>query len=234
MHPPQRGLDSIAGRQECAYIMTDAAGARGKGPLDVKTVRDRFRHLRSAASLGGTSQQSMPSRASIDTCSSPKALQHSPLKMASVAADSSPQKPQSRHPQGTPVRTASSAHAYSEVQHSAEPSQTFQLPEPHRTAVSEASILKDFRDHKEALQAKSGRCQETPGPSAAGQDAQNDRAETQQRASEIAQKAGSLAVETGTAAEMSNHGSAASWQRQIQVCSSRVCGLQVGSHTHLK
>ena len=41
-------------------------------------------------------------------------------------------------------------------------------------------------------------------------------------------------METAIAAEMIYHGSTPSLQRQIQVCSSHVCGLQVGSHTHLK
>lgn len=222
------------------------------GSLDVRSVRERFRHLHSAASLGGASQQSMPSRASIDAYSSP--------------VDASPWNGQSKQlpqPQGAP---ASEASILQDFRQSREASprlgQGRQLPHPQGTPVSEASILEDFRQHREALAEASPRLgledrllpqpQGSPDSKASAlqdvtqrretvqagsssglpalsmtmseQDGWDGRETAQQTATSQAKAGGDSAAAAEGTATQGNH---VSLQRQIQVCSSRVCGLQV-------
>ena len=233
--------------------------------LDVKSVRDRFRHLHSAASLGGTSQQSMPSRASIDAYSSPMASQQSTLKPV-VRAEGSPRHGQDSvlpQPQGASAGEPSILRDFRQSREaSPRLGQDRQLPQPHGTPVSEASILEDFRKHREALAEASPRLGQTrqlpqpqgsPASKAILQEFREYREAVQARAglgsgqpaltaqsSEqkhepgmgMTRQAESLQAEAvGNAApaaeEVMRQEKHTSLQRQIQVCSSRVCGLQV-------
>ena len=242
------------------------------GSLDVKSVRDRFRHLHSAASLGGASQQSVPSRASIDAYSSRRPSQHSTLK-PSALAEASPAHSQVRqlpHPQGAPVSKASiledfrqsresslllgqnrqlpqpqSPHAIEAsiledfrqhrealAQASPKHGQTGQLPQPQSPPVSEASILEDSRQHKQAVPARAassnGQARHEVKPPE--QDGQEGRAATRQAAAPHAESASDSGLAAEGEAQQGNH---IPLQRQIQVCSSRVCGLQVCHQTQL-
>ena len=146
----------------CKEVALPAGGGRSMRSLDVKSVRDRFRHLHSAASLGSASQQSLPSRASIDAHSSLGASQRSAPKPTSLlGADS-------------------------------KPGQHRQLPQPHGAPASEASILREFKKHREALQAGKGSSDREPAPE--GQAARQDAPEAAQQAAVQAEATSTTAM----------------------------------------
>ena len=175
-----------------------SAGHGARKSLDVRSVRERFRHLHTAASMGAASQHSMPSAASLDAqlCPSP---------------GFSAQSVQLPAPKDTAASTANSqkcmpSKALSDARQETESPQHVQLPQPHSAAASKASILRDFAQHKEAqLSAEPGKSQGTAGVLGNGSD-----------------------VAYRGAAAGASSASATPVQRQIHVCSSRVCGLQVG------
>ena len=176
-----------------------SAGRGARQSLDVRSVRERFRHLHTAASLGAASQHSMPSAASLDAqlCPSP---------------GFSAQSVQLPAPMDTAASTATSqqcmpSKALSGARQGTESPQHVQLPQPRSAAASKASILRDFAQHKEAqLSAEPGKSKGAAGVLVNGKQ---------------------LAKEGNTAGASS--ASVMPVRRQIHVCSSRVCGLQVGS-----
>ena len=176
-----------------------SAGRGARQSLDVRSVRERFRHLHTAASLGAASQHSMPSAASLDAqlCPSPGLSAQSvqlPAPKNTAASTATPQK-------------CMPSKALSDARQGTESPQHVQLPQPHSAAASKASILRDFAQHKEAqLSAEPGKSKGAAGVLVNGNDVP-DR--------ETAAGASSAGVPPV--------------QRQIHVCSSRVCGLQVGS-----
>ena len=202
------------------------------GSLDVKSVRERFRHLHSAASLGGASQHSMPSRASIDAYSSPRASQQSTLKQASPV-DACSRHGLSRqlpYPQGAPASAATILEAFRQHREAlAEASSRHGqeerlLSQPQGSPVSKASVLQDCTLRREAVQAASSNGLPAPGMQASQQDAWNGGEPAHQAATSQAEADGhSDAAAAGTVRQ----GITAPMQRQVQVCSSRVCGLQV-------
>ena len=113
-------------------------------------MRERFRHLHTAASLGATSQESMPSPASMDAqlCPSPVLSAQSgqlPVPQNVAASTATPQK-------CTPSK------ALSEARQSTKSPQRVQLPQPASAAASRASILQEFAQHrKEQHSPESGK-----------------------------------------------------------------------------
>ena len=176
-----------------------SAGRGARQSLDVRSVRERFRHLHTAASLGAASQHSMPSAASLDAqlCPSP---------------GFSAQSGQLPAPKDTAASTATfqkcmPSKALSDARQGTGSPQHVQLPHPHSAAASKASILRDFAQHKEAqLSAEPGKSRGAAG----------------------VQVNGKQLAKEGNAAGAGS-ASVLPVQRQIHVCSSRVCGLQVGS-----
>ena len=193
--------------------------------LDVKSVRDRFRHLHTAASMGGTSQQSMqtassiPSRASIEAASAAKSLGPStPDRVASAEV----QPARSAAQQGTPKQATAVPGA-------------LQLPAPHEATVTEASILQDFAQHRKAQRGTAALSSELDAAPKAGNShvAQNGSAKAPKQVAGLhAGQAASAAADNESTGQDAGKGGASAGQRQIYVCSSRVCGLQARFRTH--
>ena len=189
----------LNGLQDTYREQTMSAGRRAQKSLDVRSVRERFRHLHTAASLGAASQQSMPSAASMDahTCPSP---------VLSARSVQLPAPPDAAVSTATSQRCTPS-NALSDARQRTESPQHVQLPQPHSAAASKASILLDFAQHKKAeLSAESGRVKGTAGVLVNGND--------------VADKSNAAGASSARVLPE---------QQQIHVCSSRVCGLQVRS-----
>ena len=164
----------------------------------MRSVRERFRHLHTAASLGAASQHSMPSAASMDAQLGP-------------SPDLSAQGMQLPAPKNAAASIATSqsctpSKVLSDVRQRTGSPQHIELPQPHSAAASRASVLRDFAQHRKAqLSAEAGNNKGMVKVPVNGNDVADD----------------------GNAAGASNS-SISPGQRQIHVCSSRVCGLQVG------
>ena len=193
--------------------------------LDVKSVRDRFRHLHTATSMGGTSQQSMqsassiPGRASMEAASAAKSLGPStPDRVASGEVQSAMSATQ----QGTPQQATAAPGA-------------LQLPAPHEATVTEASILQDFARHREAQRGTAALSSKADAAPEAGNShvVQNGSAKAPTQVAGLqAGQAASTAAGSESIDQDAGKAASSKGQRQIHVCSSRICGLQARFCTH--
>lgn len=190
--------------------------------LDVKSVRDRFRHLHAAASMWGTSQQSMQSASSIPGRAS--------IEAASAAKSLGP---------STPDRVASGEVqlATSAAQQGTAAPGALKLPAPHEATVTETSILQDFARHRQAQHGTVSLSSELNAAPEAGNShvAQNGSAKGPMQVAGLqAGQAASAAEGNESTDQAANKGAPSKGQRQIHVCSSRVCGLQARFCTHFR
>ena len=193
--------------------------------LDVKSVRDRFRHLHTAASMGGTSQQSMQSASSVTGRVS--------MEAASAAKSLGPSTPD-RVVSGEVQSATSAAQQGTRQQATAAPG-ALQLPAPCEATVTEASILQDFAQHREAQRGTAAVSSKLNAATEAGNShvAQNGSAKAPMHVAGLqAGQAASAAAGNESTDQDAGKRTALKGQRQIHVCSSRVCGLQARFCTH--